>query len=156
MEFQNYGTNSKLDKLVDHEDPIVRVAVAELCYGLDKLVNDDHWAVRIAVAEQRYGLDKLVHDEIWSVREAVAKQGYGLDTLVHDVSSRVHDAALNKLSELKIGEEMINYGTIQELDKLVDHENPIIRRSIAEQGYGLDKLVNDKDLWVSSIAKNML
>ena len=63
-----------LDKLIYDEDCDVRLAVAELGYGLDKLINDKHYIVRIAVAEQGYGLDKLVDDEEWAIRRVVAEQ----------------------------------------------------------------------------------
>ena len=68
-----YGSNLKLDKLVNDEFYYNREAVTRQGYGLDKLVNDEDPDVRETVAEQGYGLDKLINDRDEYVREAVAK-----------------------------------------------------------------------------------
>ena len=92
---QGYG----LDKLINDEDYFVRRAVARHGYGLDKLINDKNSSVRIAVTWQRYGLDKLVKDEDYMVRKAVAWQGYGLDILVYDENYEVRAAVDKYLAE---------------------------------------------------------
>lgn len=40
---------------------------------------------------------------------------------------------------------MNKYGTDPKLDKLIDSNNWEDRANAAEQGYGLDKLINDED-----------
>ena len=60
-----------LDKLINNEDPYVRLAVVEQGFGLEILINDEDWHVRKAVAEQGFGLEKLVNDEDWHVVDAV-------------------------------------------------------------------------------------
>ena len=43
---------------------------------------------------------------------------------------------------------MKNYGTDPKLDELVDSGNLEARVKAAEQGYGLDKLINDKNFGI--------
>ncbi len=43
---------------------------------------------------------------------------------------------------------MKNYGTDPKLDELVDSGNLEDRVKAAEQGYGLDKLINDKNFGI--------
>lgn len=40
---------------------------------------------------------------------------------------------------------MQKYGTNPELDKMVDSEDLEVRKKVAEQGYGWDILINDKE-----------
>ena len=48
----------------------------------------------------------------------------------------------------------VPYGTDPNLDKCVDSNDFIVRKSVAEQGYGLDKLINDESWFVrESVAK---
>ena len=131
-----YGSNLKLDKLVNDEDSFVRKAVTRQGYGLDKLVNDEDGSIRAAVAEQSYGLDILVNDEDWGVRLAVVRKGYGLDKLVNDKDPKVRAHVARK-----------GYG----LDKLVHDENSDVRAEVAEQGYGLNILVNDENYRVREV-----
>ena len=42
------------------------------------------------------------------------------------------------------------------LDRLVDDENCLVREAVAEQGYGLDKLINDEYKDVREAAKAAL
>ena len=70
---KNYGTDPKLDRLVDSDNWEDRAKVAEQGYGLDKLINDEDYFVRRTVAKHGYGLDKLVLDENEDVRAAVDK-----------------------------------------------------------------------------------
>lgn len=48
------------------------------------------------------------------------------------------------------------YGTDPKLDKKVDSDDIDVRKAIARQGYGLDKLINDENLWVCEAVKNYL
>ena len=43
------------------------------------------------------------------------------------------------------------YGTDPNIDVFVDSNNFIARKSAAEQGYGLDKLINDSDSQIRTI-----
>lgn len=167
---KNYGTDSKLDELVDSnnwedranaakqgygldklindKDSDVRAAVAEQGYGLDKLVNDENYWVREAVARQRFGLDKLVNDKNWVVRKAVARQGYGLDKLINDEDYNVRQAVNKYLREH-------NYKTVFDwakdnnididINEWLNSDDWLKRYAVAKQGYRLDKLINDNN-----------
>ena len=50
----------------------------------------------------------------------------------------------------------IPYGTDPEKDKLIDDHNEFVRAAVAEQGYGLDKLVNDPSKFVRESANILL
>ncbi len=138
---KKYGTDPKLDKLVNSYDFEDRIKAAEQDYGLDKLINDEDWFVRKAVAEQGYGLNILINDENYYVRKAVAKQGYGLDILINDESYWVRDVVARQ-----------GYG----LNKLVNDKNWVVRKAVAEQGFGLDELVYDENEEVSIIVYKYL
>ena len=129
-DFRPYGTDKKLDKLVDSEDWRDRCGAAKQGYGLDKLVDDKDLVVRIEVARWGYGLDKLIDDKDEDIRRVVAEQGYGLDKLVDDTHPDVRWAVARR-----------GYG----LDKLINDKNKYVRAAVAGQGYGLDKLLNDKE-----------
>ena len=45
----------------------------------------------------------------------------------------------------------VPYGTDPNIDVFVDSKDFIVRKSVAEQGYGLDKLINDSDPRIRSI-----
>ena len=128
-ETKRYGSNKKLDKLVDSEDINDRIEAAKQGYGLDKLVDDEEDEVRETVARMGYGLDKLINDEDWFVRREVAYRGYGLDKLVNDKNAVVREAVA-----------YCGYG----LDKLINDKDEDVRRAVAENYYGLEKLVHDK------------
>lgn len=151
----SYGTNPRLDEVVDDDDWRIRINAANTGYGLDKLINDKDYHVRAEVARRGYGLDILVNDAVddvrievahkgygldilindnraW-VRKEVAKQGYGLDILVNDEDWSVREAVAQK-----------GYG----LDKIINDADSSVRAAVADQGYGLDKLINDKSSYV--------
>lgn len=59
---------------------------------------------------------------------------------------------MNTNKDLTIGKLfMQNYGINPQLDKLVDSENVGDRLKMAEQGYGIDKLINDEDILVQQM-----
>ena len=68
---KNYGTDPKLDELVDSGNLEDRVKAAEQGYGLDKLINDKNFGIRAAVAEHGYCLDKINNGKNYGVRDAV-------------------------------------------------------------------------------------
>ena len=145
---QGYG----LDKLINDENKWVRAAVAEQGYGLDKLVNDKNPYVCIAVAEQGYGLDKLIYDENWSVREAVLKQGYGLDKLIDDEDNDVCYEVYKYLEDNGY-KSIFDWAdanpnkvvTNLDIDEWFNSDNEYKRAEVAKYGYGLDELVYDED-----------
>ena len=51
---------------------------------------------------------------------------------------------------------MMTHGTDPELDKLVDSDDYTDRLKAAKQGYGLDKLINDKEYYIRGTAENYL
>ena len=144
---QGYG----LDKLINDEDYHVRRVVAEKGYGLDKLVNDTAYEVRAVVARQGYGLDKLVNDKYCSIRIVVAKQGYGLEKLVYDENYYVREAVIDYLREHKY-KSVIEWAKDNNVDidlkDWLNSDNWCKRREVARQGYGLDILINDEDRFV--------
>ena len=160
---KKYGTDPKLDKLVDSDNWEDRAKVAEQGYALDKLINDEDYFVRRAVAKQGYGLDKLVDDEDSDVRVAVVRQGYRLDKLIKDENWLVRVAVackgygLDKLindknSSVRIAVVWQRYG----LNKLVKDEDYYVRIAVAWQGYGLDKLIHDEKYEVRYAVKDYL
>lgn len=138
---KEYGTDPKLDKLVDSDNWEDRARVAEQGYALDKLINDEDYFVRRAVAKYGYGLDKLIDDEDSDVRVAVARQGYGLDKLIKDENWLVRVAVARQ-----------RYG----LDKLVNDKESSVRIAVVWQGYRLDKLVNDENYEVRAAVNKYL
>ena len=176
------GRTDLLDKLANDEDKDVRLAVAKQAGKLgredllDKLVNDESYRVRLKVAWQGYGLDKLVDDKNTDVRAAVAEQGYALDKLVNDKDYRVLNIVLRQAKELgrkdlleklagnsncteimytEIMEQAIKFNKSSWLNKLANSAYKNIRKTVAEQGCGLDKLVYDKNKDVRmAVAKN--
>ena len=119
-----YGTDPKLDELVNSDNWEIRRDAAKQGYGLDKLVNDKDWHVREAVAKQGYGLDKLIYDKYSYVREIVAEQGYSLNKLITDEDYIVRWTVAEQ-----------GYG----LDKLIKDKNPYVRKAVKkylkENGY---------------------
>ena len=141
MEFKEYGTNSKMDKLVDSESYVERIKAAEQRYALDVLVNDDNWEVRCAVAKQGRDkeLDILVRDLNGFVRKTVAEceRPQDLDILVNDDDWRVR-AAVAKC------------GRPQDLDILANDNQWQVRATVASHGREkvLNILENDKEDFV--------
>ena len=167
-------TTKQLEKMLKSKDCLVRVEAAEQGYGLNRLINDEFYLVRIEVARKGYGLDVLINDENPCVRKAVAEQGYGLDVLINDRHQWVREAVARKGYGLEIlindefyeiraiakemlekKETKIKY-TEKELEEMLKSEDWLTRLEVAEQGYGLNVLVNDKDLDVRETAKEML
>ena len=136
-----YGTDPKLDKIVDANYWGMRIEAARDGYGLDKLINDPDTLVRQTVAHQGYGLDILINDESWWVRAEVAMQGYGLDILIND-------------EEDDVREVVARHG--YRLDILINDKESSVRTAVAKQGYGLDKLANDKAWGVREAVKAYL
>ena len=130
-----YGSNIKLDRMVNHWDILNHKTVAYQGYGLEKLINDRWAETRAVVASQGYRLEKLINDEDWRVRREVAKQKYRLDILINDEDFHV-----------RIVVAALGYG----LDKLINDENFYVRTNVANRGYGLDKLINDTHWMVRS------
>lgn len=93
-----------LNKLVNHNNFEVRLALAELGYGLDVLVNDVDSAIREEVA--KHGRDKdldiLVNDKSWWVRLEVAKHRRSKDfvILINDEDPKVRNEVLKQRSTI--------------------------------------------------------
>ena len=175
----------RLDKLINDEDWEVRAAVARENYGLDILIQDKdknvreaakyygysgynsviNWAKdhnididlnewlegneyqRYEVARYGYRLDKLINDENEDVREVAKKylRHHNYESILDwakdnnikiDLNEWLHST--NWRERREVAEQ--GYG----LDKLVNDENEYVRAAVAEQGYGLDKLINDE------------
>jgi hypothetical protein len=88
-----YGSNLKLDKQVNDESALVRIAMVKQGYGLDKLVNDTERMVRQEVAKLGYGLDRLINDENRDVREEVANylNNKAYDDFIIDLGNKLLD-----------------------------------------------------------------
>ncbi len=70
-DFRPYGTDKKLDEIVDSGNWEDRKEMVVDGYGLDKLIDDEEHYVRCTVVRQGYGLNKLVNDKDWRVRNVV-------------------------------------------------------------------------------------
>ena len=116
-----YGTDPKLDELVNSDNWEIRRDAAKQGYGLNKLIHDKYWDVRATVARQGYGLDILVNDESKWVRRKVAYQGYGLDKLINDESSDVREVVSQYLKEN--GYKSITDWAKDNPDKVYDNNN---------------------------------
>ena len=167
--FKNYGTNFKLDKLVDGEFKD-RIAAVEKCYGLDILVNDDDEFVRQAVARKGYGLDILINDSHYRVRRVVANQGYGLEVLINDTEFDVRQAVAEQGYGLDVlinddvdyvrsgcyySEAWPEFCT-NNWETLVHSKYSDVRIAVAKRGYGLNILIHDEDSDVSHAVNTYL
>lgn len=129
-EFKPYGTDASLDALVD-----------------SKVYSD-----RYTAAIQAYGLDKLVDDPEWGIRAQVATNGYALDILVDDRDDIVRAAAVRSMGrERRKAEHEEN---AKKLKKYLDDESRIMRYALAEQGFGIEVLMKDKDPYVRAGTAN--
>ena len=129
---------AKKRQQVDNKDGMVRSTAALNGLGLDKLVDDDDYLVRADVASRGYALDRLMVDEEPVVRARVAQATRTLDKQsVRRLAFLVRDE--NWLVRKSVVEQ--GYG----LDRCVEDENWQVRRAVANQGYGLAKLVNDRN-----------
>ena len=161
MDFQKYGTNPELDKLVVSEHSEDRITAVEQGYGLDILINDKNSYIRQAVARQGYGLDRLINDKVWWVRQAVAEQGYGLDILITDEDDDVRAVVARQGYGLDILVNDISWFVRQACfdsdawkefcannwETLIINDYERVRMVIANQGYGLNILIHD-DAWL--------
>lgn len=144
---KQYGTDPKLDRLVESKKISNRIKAAEQGYALDKLTNDFNEVVRNAayeyLNEHKYrsvidwakdnnieiDIDEWLNSDNCFKRCEVAKYGYGLDILINDANYYVREVIAKH-----------NY----KLDKLVYDKNLIARLTITKQRYRFDMLVNDE------------
>ena len=167
--FTPYGTDPKKDKMVKSNYWRNRLKIAYRGYGLDVLINDEDWEVRKVVGEQGYGLGILVNDENRRVREAVLhylkennltlaewcnqnNKEINLRKLTFSPYPEVRAEAVKsgyiyKKDEIYIDLncKFIPYGTNYKKDKMVKSDDLWDHLKMAEEGYALDVLVNDKD-----------
>ena len=130
-----YGTDSKLDKLVESKKISNRIKAARYNYGLEKLINDSNETVRIAVAEQGFRLDIFAYShfdcERWAAYDYLEKHGY---------KSIIDWAKDNNIN----------------IDNWINSENWNKRFDVARYGYGLDKLIYDENPTVRLSVENYL
>lgn len=136
-----YGSNTKLDKLVNSKNLSDRLTAVEQNYGLDKLVYDNSWEVRYEIAKLGFGLDILIDDIIEDVRAEVAKHNYKLDILVNDEDPYVRQIVAEQ-----------GFG----LDILTKDSVWFVRDEVARQGYNLDILINDEEFVVRNVVHDYL
>ena len=114
--------------------------------ALDALVDSSVYSDRYTAAIQAYGLDKLVDDPEWGIRAQVATNGYALDILVDDHDDIVRAAAVRSMGrERRKAEREDN---AKKLEKYLDNESRVMRYALAEQGFGIEVLMKDKDPYV--------
>ena len=170
-EYTKYGTDEKMDALVDSLDWKVRAEAVKQRYGLDVLVYDENPNIRIMVAELGIVdlLNELVEDEHYAVRREVAAFGRKehLSVLLKDndpdvkraverrlekddieVLALLNDEKQGHLKDLDAPDERVavaEQGRPQDLDLLVRCENPEVRLAVAKHGrpQDLDVLVYD-------------
>ena len=140
-------TNSEKDRMIDNNDWITRLKMAEEGYVLDVLINDKDYFVRkdvlsylkennLTLAEwckqnnKEIDLKKLAYSPYSDVRAEAIKSGY-----------------VYKKDEIYIDSncEFTPYGTDPEKDEMVKSNDYRDRLEMAKEGYGLDALINDKD-----------
>ena len=158
-----------LNILVNDKDSYVREAVAEQGYGLDVLINDKDFIVRAIVAKQGYGLDILVNDKHKGVRQNVfsylGDNNLNLAKWCNQNNKEIDFKKLTFSSYPEVRAEAVksgyvykkdeiyvtpdckftSYGTNSEKDKMVKSNYWEDRLEMAEEGYGLDILINDED-----------
>ena len=134
----HFKINDKnVNRLVIHENPSVREAVAQHPKYAGKLVNDEVPFVRQTVAQHPEHADKLINDEYPNVRRAVAQHPKYAGKLVNDNSKFVRRVVAQHP---------------EHAGKLVKDEHPLVRRTVAQHPEHAGKLVNDEDSLVRRIA----
>ena len=82
---------------------------------------------------------------------------FEIDTLDGEIIKKGDKYCTNKIKIIReISEDEINKYIEDNFDKLINNPDPHVRAAVAEKGYGLDKLINDKDWWVRIIASENL
>ena len=165
---KNTKTDFEKAKMVNSDYWRDRLEMANEGYGLDVLINDENWEVRVAVARQGYGLDILINDKDCVVRRAVLNylkknnltlielynqnnKGIDLKKLAFSPYAEARIAAIESGYIYKKDEIYITpnckfkpYGTDSEKDNIVKSNYWVKRLEMAEEGYGLNILVNDE------------
>ena len=147
--FIPYGTDPEKDKMVKSDDGEDRLEMAKEGYGLDVLINDEDYDVREAA------LDYLKENNLtlaeWYNQN---NKDNNLRKLAFSPYPEARIAAIEseyvyKESEMYIAPDckFIPYGTDPEKDKMVKSGDWEDRLEMAEEGYGLDVLINDED-WI--------
>ena len=113
--------------------------------NLDKYIDDPDPVVRMSLVNfAGYGCDKLYCDLDKRVRRAVAKHGDHLDFLINDPNPEVRA-------------EVAKHG--YNLDHFIDKRGGdvfIVAREIIEQGYRVEKFIDDIDERTASLARKKL
>ena len=148
---QGYG----LDKLICDKSDSVRDAVDD--YLLDnKYESIFEWAsknVNKRATSEKMDFKKWLNSDDWCKRWAVARGGYGLDKLILDENPNVRYGVLDYLVETYISlfnwaKECPNRKVTtdkMDIDEWATSDN-VYKRIYADwEGYGLDRLVKDKD-----------
>ena len=171
-------TDFEKAKMVNSDYWRDRLEMANEGYGLDVLINDENWEVRVAVARQGYGLDILINDKDWKVQKAVLdyfkennltlaewcnqnNKEIDLRKLAFSPYAEARIAAIESGYVYKENEIYIApnckfkpYGTDSEKDNIVKSNYWVNRLKMAEEGYGLNILVNDEDWHVRRAVAN--
>lgn len=158
-------TGYKPEEMIKDESKFVRAAVARTGYGLDILIKDNDPHVKAEVARKKYGLDILIKDNDQIVRAAVAETGYGWDILVNDEDPYVRltiakNSTENKTYLPQLANDLdrdVRVAVAQVADEdvlgiLVNDASVHVRCTVAERGYGLEKLAEDEDSYVRAAA----
>lgn len=127
---------------------------------VDLLVNNERWMTRLAAAKMGLGHEVLAYDEDPDVRLAVAECGYFSENFVTDEDYRVRRAA-QELQENPVPQHELkaeaNHRSLNEiLDRLARDSDPHVRAGLAQAGYALDVLAEDKEGFVAQAAKDYL
>ena len=76
-EYQQYGSDPDMDKMVDSPKVEDRIRMAEWGYGIDKLKDDSYPRVRLAVAKGGYYVQHFLKDPDAEVRKTASKEVRG-------------------------------------------------------------------------------
>ncbi|CAH7364267.1 hypothetical protein VCHA53O466_40249 [Vibrio chagasii] len=120
-------------------------------------VFDDCAVIRRALVLNGYHIEELSKDKSSLVRSAVVYKGYDPVAFMDDESPKVRAAVVRKGCNvpyfiddeaIEVQLALIEVGYQPALAKYINSNSTYIRRSVAEQCYGLDVLATDPDDWV--------
>ena len=135
-ESMTYGSNAKLDEIIDTGSNGAKKYLAIAGYGLDKLIDNEDPLIRVEVANHGYGLDILVNDKSFYVKEAVASQGYALDKFVGSNNANVlHGVVIGAIKTDR--QDIIDIFLNNE--KYKDYKYLNVMNELANAGYGKNK-----------------
>ena len=166
---KDHNVDINIDEWLNSNDWTKRCEVAYYGYKLDKLITDRDPSVSKAVykylREHNYNsifdwardnnvdinIDEWLNSDDWDKRCVVARQGYRLDKLVNDENECIFNVVYEYVKEHNY-KSVFNWAKENNIDIDIDewiNSNDWYKRyEVAEQGYGLNKLIYDEHRYV--------